>query len=100
MNQSERNTRTENLVLVINALFPPFIILAIAVGSYFALPPDRREIIFSSALSASAAAWTVRTRSVSESKPSEQNISLEAELNAGEDHRGSGRQSKLQKGKL
>lgn len=90
MNQSDRNSRTENLVLVINAIYPPTIILTVAIASFFFLPPDRRELIFTSTLSAAATAWSIRNRAEN-SKPNEQNISLEAELNAGDDHRGSGR---------
>lgn len=90
MNNSERNSRAENLVLLINALYPPTIILAVAIASFFFLPAERREIILTSTLSASAAAWTVRGRGDEKQQLNEQNISLEAELNS-EENRGSGR---------
>lgn len=91
MNNSERNSRAENLVLIINATYPPTIILAVAIASFFFLPTERREIILTGTLSAAATAWTVgRGRNGSDGNQGDQNISLEAELNSGEG-RGSGR---------
>lgn len=87
MDSPKGNSRAEDLVMVINAIFPPSIILVATIAALFMLPPERREIILSGTIGASAAAWTIKSRSAGATK---QNISLDAELNAG-DNRGSGR---------